>query len=88
MLGDLVGEGGYAKAKSGFSAISGERVAAKIMTNTNREEHKREILTMSALKHPNIVELKDVIDMSGNTYLVRRSRSVSLAISSWTASMG
>jgi hypothetical protein len=73
MLGDLVGEGGYAKVKSGFSAVTGERIAAKIMQNTNSaatthhlplfvrpcctlrlggtgEEHKREILTMSALK--------------------------------------
>jgi len=70
MLGDLVGEGGYAKVKSGFNVKTGERVAAKIMLSSQREEHKREILTMSALKHPNIVELKDVLEASGHTYLI------------------
>merc|ERR1719231_710218 len=70
MLGELLGEGGYAKVKSGFKASTGERVAAKIMLSSQREEHKREILTMSALKHPNIVELKDVIEAGGHTYLI------------------
>ena len=70
MLGDLVGEGGYAKVKSGFNVKTGERVAAKIMLSSQREEHKREILTMSALKHPNIVELKDVLEAGGHTYLI------------------
>jgi serine/threonine-protein kinase SRK2 len=70
MLGDLVGEGGYAKVKSGFSVKTGERVAAKIMLSSQRDEHKSEILTMSALKHPNIVELKDVIEAGGHTYLI------------------
>lgn len=70
MLGELVGEGGYAKVKSGFSVKTGERVAAKIMLSSQREEHKREILTMSALKHRNIVELKDVIESGGHTYLI------------------
>ena len=70
MLGHLVGEGGYAKVKSGFSVKTGERVAAKIMLSSQREQHKSEILTMSALKHPNIVELKDVIEQGGHTYLI------------------
>jgi hypothetical protein len=70
MLGDLVGEGGYAKVKSGFSVKTGERVAAKIMLSSLRVEATREILAMSALKHRNIVELQDVIEAGGYTYLV------------------
>jgi hypothetical protein len=70
MLGDLVGEGGYARIKSGFSSVSGERVAARCMANSDIQDSAREILAMSALKHPNIVELKDVIGAGGSTCLI------------------
>ena len=50
MLGELIGEGGYAKVKSGFSVKSGERVAAKIMLNSEVKENQREIEGMFALK--------------------------------------
>lgn len=50
MLGELIGEGGYAKVKSGFSVKTGERVAAKIMLNSEVKENQREIEGMFALK--------------------------------------
>ena len=59
----------YAKVKSGYHGKTNERVAAKIMPSM-REDHSREILTMSALKHENIVELKDVIETGGQIYLI------------------
>ena len=49
-VADLVGEGGYAKVKSGFHVKTGARIAAKILTGPLSAEVKREIMTMSALK--------------------------------------
>ena len=59
----------YAKVKSGYHGKTNERVATKIMPSM-REDHSREYLTMSALKHENIIELKDVIETSGQIYLI------------------
>ena len=62
-LGEMLGAGGFASVKAGIHADTGLRVAAKIMdaASAAEEEHKREIIAMAALKHPNIVELRDVI---------------------------
>jgi serine/threonine protein kinase len=70
MIGEMVGEGGYAKVKSGFHTKTGERVAAKIMPDKLDGGHQTEIMTMSAMKHQNIVELKDVLTCDGNIYLI------------------
>jgi len=73
MLGELVGEGGYLRIKSGFSSVSGERVAVRIIygrCDGPLQCMKKDILAMRALKHPNIVELKDVIGAGGDAYLI------------------
>ena len=47
--------------------LQGLRVAAKIMdaASAAEEEHKREIVAMAALQHPNVVGLSDVIFKAG-----------------------
>lgn len=66
-LGEALGQGGFAAVKAGIHAETGLRVAAKIMdaASAAEEEHKREIVAMAALKHPNVVGLTDVIFKAG-----------------------
>ncbi len=62
-LGELLGQGGFAKVKSGINWETGERVAAKIMPAhiAQDPQHKKEIVAMGSLNHPNIVKLMDIV---------------------------
>eukprot|EP01051_Picozoa_sp_SAG22_P014030 SAG22_NODE_1646_length_3900_cov_8.380952_2_plen_444_part_00 len=62
-LGEVIGAGGFAKVHCGVKAETGEAVAAKRMAAKALADpaHKKEIVAMAALKHPNIVELKDIV---------------------------
>jgi hypothetical protein len=62
-LGEVIGSGGFASVKTGIHGETGLRVAVKIMpaASAAEPEHKKEIVHMAALKHPNIVEVKDVV---------------------------
>jgi serine/threonine-protein kinase SRK2 len=63
----MLGSGGFASVKAGIQAETGLRVAAKIMdaATAAEDEHKREIVAMAALKHPNVVGLHDVVFVPG-----------------------
>ena len=62
-LGETIGSGGFASVKAGIHGETGLRVAVKIMpaAHAAEPEHKKEIVHMAALKHPNVVELKDIV---------------------------
>lgn len=62
-LGELLGQGGFARVKSGINWETGERVAAKIMPAhiAQDPQHKKEIVAMGSLNHPNIVKLLDIV---------------------------
>lgn len=73
-LGRTLGEGTYGKVKLGTHIYTGQEVAIKIMRpheTNNRAEVDREISVLKLLKHPNIVQLFEVIeDDSGRIFLV------------------
>merc|ERR1740130_2537775 len=62
-LGELLGSGGFAKVKSGIHWETGQRIAAKIMPArlATDPQHKKEIIAMGALRHPNVVGLEDIV---------------------------
>ena len=65
ILGDTLGEGGFAKVRLGRHEATGEMVALKILkpklvkANT-RANVENEIAAMRKLDHPNVVNLKHV----------------------------
>lgn len=73
-LGRTLGEGTYGKVKLGTHMYTGMEVAIKIMRpheTNNRAEVEREICVLKLLKHPNIVQLFEVIeDDNGRIFLV------------------
>lgn len=73
-LGRTLGEGTYGKVKLGTHLHTGQEVAVKIMRpheTNNRAEVEREISVLKLLKHPNIVQLFEVIeDENGRIFLV------------------
>ena len=62
-LGELLGQGGFAKVKAGINWETGERIAAKIMPAhiAQDPQHKKEIVAMGSLNHPNVVKLQDIV---------------------------
>lgn len=76
-LGELLGEGNFGKVYKAKSLTSaGETVAIKMINKAEVKKHrmgeqvKKEISVMRLLKHPNIVELKEVMATKTNIYLV------------------
>jgi serine/threonine protein kinase len=75
-LGDTLGEGTFAKVKHGKNKETGEIVAIKvidkekILKNKMVDQIKREISTMKMVKHPNIVQLLEVMASKTKIYIV------------------
>lgn len=75
-LGRLLGEGTFAKVKLGRNIETGKNFAVKIIDkdmvkkNNLMYQVKREISTMKLLKHPNIVQLYEVVASKKKIYLV------------------
>lgn len=73
-LGRTLGAGTYGKVKWGVNTVTGQEVAVKIMKPQevkDRSDIEREISILKLLKHPNIVDLYEVIqDNDGRIYLV------------------
>ncbi|CAH8390403.1 unnamed protein product [Eruca vesicaria subsp. sativa] len=65
-LGRTLGEGNSAKVKLATDTVSGQSFAVKIIDKSRTSrlnvpvQIKREIRTLNALKHPNIVRLHEV----------------------------
>lgn len=75
-LGRTLGAGNFAKVKLGRNLETGKHVAIKIMEKHKIlkvkmvDQIKREVSTMKLLKHPNIVELYEVMASKTKIYFV------------------
>jgi serine/threonine protein kinase len=75
-LGKTLGEGTFAKVKYAKNMETGESVAIKVLDKDKVLKHKmveqikREISTMKLVKHPNIVQLLEVIASKTKIYIV------------------
>ncbi|KAH6791562.1 CBL-interacting protein kinase 9 [Perilla frutescens var. hirtella] len=66
-LGKTLGQGSFAKVKFATNIQTGDRVAIKII---QRQHIKREISTMKMIKHPNVVNLVEVMASKTKIYIV------------------
>uniref|UniRef100_A0A061S7T9 non-specific serine/threonine protein kinase n=1 Tax=Tetraselmis sp. GSL018 TaxID=582737 RepID=A0A061S7T9_9CHLO len=75
-LGRTLGEGTYATVKYGEDIKTGEAVAIKILDKTRLVQDemvgqiKREIAILKQIKHPNVVDLKEVMASDECIYMV------------------
>ncbi|KAJ7530752.1 hypothetical protein O6H91_14G017500 [Diphasiastrum complanatum] len=75
-LGRTLGEGTFAKVKFAKNLDTGESVAIKVLDKEKVLKHKmveqikREISTMKLVKHPNIVQLYEVLGSKIKVYIV------------------
>ncbi|KAL7121659.1 hypothetical protein ACP275_02G194300 [Erythranthe tilingii] len=75
-LGRTLGEGTFAKVKFATNVQTGDRVAIKIIDRDRVLRHKiieqikREISTMKMIKHPNVVNLFEVMASKTKIYIV------------------
>lgn len=76
LLFETLGEGAFGKVKLGVHEESGEQVAVKIMDKSDIKAQemtmnvRREIAIMKALKHRNIVNLRQVLTSQSKLYIV------------------
>ncbi|XP_058072994.1 uncharacterized protein LOC131221714 [Magnolia sinica] len=75
-LGRTLGEGTFAKVKFARNVESGENVAIKILDKEKVLKHKmigqikREISTMKLVKHPNVIQMHEVMASKTKIYIV------------------
>ncbi|KAI4305861.1 hypothetical protein L6164_029197 [Bauhinia variegata] len=75
-MGRTIGEGTFAKVKFARNSETGEPVALKILDKEKVLKHKmaeqikREVATMKLIKHPNVVQLYEVMGSKTKIYLV------------------
>ncbi|KAH6756607.1 hypothetical protein C2S51_038906 [Perilla frutescens var. frutescens] len=72
-LGKTLGQGSFAKVKFATNIQTGDRVAIKIIQRQHVLHHrmiKREISTMKMIKHPNVVNLVEVMASKTKIYIV------------------
>ncbi|KAF5184556.1 CBL-interacting serine/threonine-protein kinase [Thalictrum thalictroides] len=75
-MGRLLGQGTFAKVYYGKNLSSGESVAIKVINIDQvkkeglMEQIKREICVMHLVRHPNIVQLKEVMATKGKIFFV------------------
>jgi len=77
-LGATLGQGAFGKVKLGTDIFTGEKVAVKIIryknvkTEKEKKQIEREQNILLRLKHPNIVNLKKVVndDKRGRSYMI------------------
>lgn len=77
LLGKTIGEGSFARVKQGFHVLTGEKVAVKIIDKKQAHQDKyvarnmrREAKIMQMIRHPNIVQLLEVVETEHRYYLV------------------
>ncbi|KAL0732208.1 hypothetical protein Bca4012_008417 [Brassica carinata] len=75
-MGRTLGEGSFAKVKYARNTVTGDLAAIKILDrdkvlrNKMVEQLKREISTMKLIKHPNVVEIMEVMASKTKIYIV------------------
>jgi len=75
-MGATLGEGSYAKVKCAFWNQINKRVAIKVINKKKAPKDfqtkflPRELDVMKRVKHPNIIELYDILHLNGKVYLI------------------
>jgi 5'-AMP-activated protein kinase catalytic alpha subunit len=75
-MGRTLGEGSFAKVKYAKNTVTGDQAAIKILDREKVFRHKmveqlkREISTMKLIKHPNVVEIIEVMASKTKIYIV------------------
>lgn len=76
-LGEVLGEGSFAKTRLGAHVFSGEKVAVKIINKDKAKKDpyvyknlRREGQILRKVNHPNIIRLLDVLETENNYYLI------------------
>jgi 5'-AMP-activated protein kinase, catalytic alpha subunit len=71
-----LGEGTFGKVKLGIHSITGERVAVKILEKSriadvaDVERVTREIHILKQIRHPNVIQLYEIIETTKQLFLV------------------
>ena len=74
--GESIGEGTFGKVKLGTHKLTGEKVAVKILEKdrisevADVERVAREIQILKMIRHPNIVQLYEIIETPRQLYLI------------------
>ncbi|KAH3764134.1 calcium/calmodulin-dependent protein kinase type IV [Pelomyxa schiedti] len=74
-VGAVLGRGGFSVVYEGIEKATGKKLAIKYVNKLDKEPEvikllQREISVMTKLKHPNIVELRDVFETSSEINMV------------------
>jgi len=75
VLGKTIGEGTFGKVKLGTHILTGEKVAVKILEKSkirevaDVERVAREIHILKLLRHPNIIQLYEIIEDNDKLFL-------------------
>jgi 5'-AMP-activated protein kinase catalytic alpha subunit len=76
ILGKSIGEGTFGKVKQGMHILTGEKVAVKILEKdkiqdvADVERVAREIHILKIVRHPNVVQLYEIIETQKQLYLI------------------
>ena len=76
MIGKTIGEGTFGKVKIAIHLPTGEKVAVKMLEKSKIKEPadirrvNREIKILKKVRHPNVIQLYEVLDTSSAIYLI------------------
>ena len=76
IIGKSIGEGTFGKVKQGLHIHTGEKVAVKILEKdkiqdvADVERVAREIHILKIVRHPNVVQLYEIIETQKQLYLI------------------
>ena len=76
MLGKALGEGTFGKVRKGSHILTGEQVAVKVLEkgrikdSNDLDRISREIKILKRVKHPNIVQLYEIVENDDELYLI------------------
>ncbi|KAJ8391475.1 hypothetical protein AAFF_G00089490 [Aldrovandia affinis] len=77
LVGKKLGEGSFAKVREGLHATTGEKVAVKVIDKEKAKQDtymtknlRREGQIHQMIRHPNIVQLLDILETENSYYLV------------------
>lgn len=77
LIGRKLGEGSFAKVREGLHAITGEKVAVKVIDKRKAKKDsyvtknlRREGQIQQMIRHPNITQLLDILETENSYYLV------------------
>ena len=76
VISKTIGEGTFGKVRLGIHTLTGEKVAVKILEKSKIKEIAdiervtREIFILKLIRHPNIVQLYEIIETPKNLFFV------------------